>query len=136
MKKKILVIGILSILLLLLPSLASAQIGNDTDNASLQNGPILIICNEGGQLVVKNIGDEPAYNVELSVKLEAAIVFFGSHISGTITVLNPGESEPIRQGFIFGLGPATMTYTVSADNAETFEWRISGYLLGPFFIVF
>ena len=135
MKKKILVIGIFSILLLLLPSLASAQIGNDTDNASLPTGPILVIIDEDGQLVVKNIGDDPAYNVIWTITVDAPIVLLGSS-SGDIDVLLPEESEPISLGFIFGLGPATITYRASADNAEPFEITERGYLVLFFFIIF
>ena len=107
------------------PSLSAEQINSN-------NGAILVITQEDGGLVVKNIGDEPAHNVVWSVEVTASIVFFGLPKAGVVTVLDPGQSSPIKTGFVFGLGAATETRTASADNAETFIDKDEFILLGFF----
>jgi hypothetical protein len=124
MMKKIITIAIISVFLLLAPSLSAEQTNDD---------PIIDIVYEGGRWIIKNIGDGPANNIIWSIKIDAPIIFMGGEKSGIIDVLQPGESV-IVSAFVFGFGPVTITITISVDDLDPIEVTFKGFLFGPFLI--
>ncbi len=72
-----------------------------------------------------NTGGADAENVEWSIVFDGP-VFIGKEKSGTVTTIPVGGEATIKSGFIFGIGPATVT--VSAGGATK---TASGFVLGP-----
>ena len=109
------------------------KIGNIIDSYPLINpwvySPLEIENISGGlgvSAIIKNVGNESIYNLEWSINL-SGLVFIGKHVKGTIKRINPGESVIIRDKFIFGLGPATITVKV----AKSFK-TARCFIIGPF----
>jgi len=80
----------------------------------------------GVSAIIKNIGNESIYNLEWSINL-SGLVFIGRHVEGSIKRIDPNESVIIRNRFIFGLGPATITIKV----AKSFK-TARCFIIGPF----
>ncbi|MDD3493793.1 MAG: hypothetical protein PHZ19_09900 [Candidatus Thermoplasmatota archaeon] len=78
----------------------------------------------GLSATVSNTGTVAAENVEWSIQF-SGLVFLGN-TAGTIPLLEPGETETISTGLVFGIGPSTITITVGGAS-RTF----SGLVLGP-----
>jgi hypothetical protein len=66
-------------------------------------------------------GEQVAWSIELS-----GLVFLGGETTGTLAVLEPGDTETISSGLVFGLGPSTITVTVGGASQTA-----SGMVLGP-----
>ncbi len=79
----------------------------------------------GVKATIANIGTLPAENVNWKVEI-SGMVFIGKSTEGTIDVLNPGESKDVGPGFVFGIGPVTIT--VTADGVSK---TAEGFMLGP-----
>ena len=68
--------------------------------------------------IIKNIGNNTAFNVQWNKVIDGGIVLFGRESSGIIPKpLLPGEETQISSSFIFGFGKITITIAVWADNA-------------------
>ena len=90
--------------------------------------PILTIDISGGfgvKATISNVGTAAAEDISWSIEL-SGLVFVGSKKEGNISSLGPGESETISSGFIFGIGPTTITV-----NAGGTTKTASGFVLGP-----
>ena len=81
----------------------------------------------GVSAVIENVGTAAATDVSWSIDLSGVV--FPSHREGTISSLEAGESTKVSSGFIFGLGPITIT--VSAGGATK---TASGMAFGPIVI--
>ena len=125
MVKKLIILGILSMLLLTMMPTLSAEQAN--------NGAVLTIYYdlENNEWIVTNIGDEPAYNVECCIKIDCFLIF-GGYKKEEIAVLNPSESLIVEECFAIGLGLATETARACADNADPVSHTLE-YTLWIFF---
>jgi hypothetical protein len=79
---------------------------------------------------VHNIGTDEALNISWSFTLGDGIVFLGRQSTGTIAVIDPGNTLPIHTKFLFGFGRTTIS--VIAGDAEK---TVSAFLLGPFVVI-
>lgn len=74
--------------------------------------------------------DTAAYNASWS------ITAYGMHINqthtGSIPIIAPGTTAPIAMSWIWGLGPATIIITASAENADQRTLTRKAWILGPF----
>jgi hypothetical protein len=140
--KKIIIVGIFSILLLssavTLPAMAlKTQVK--------RNDVIQLNCNDGAKLEIeilknfcasiRNVGDEDAINVKWKICLQAPFLFIGGGCQdGTIEKIKAGAEETVcyRVGLLIGFGPLIMKVTASADNAEEVtKSKLIGFILGP-----
>jgi len=81
----------------------------------------------GVSAVIENVGTAAATDVSWSIDLSGIV--FPNHKEGTIASLEAGEAVTVSTGFIFGIGPITIT--VSADGASK---TASGMAIGPIVI--
>ena len=80
-------------------------------------------------VVIRNIGDVSAYDLEWTVTIKAGILgFINKTIEGTQAELPSGEELTIRLGFFFGLGPIEITAKARAANAAEVSTAASGFL--------
>jgi hypothetical protein len=102
------------------------------------NNPILqfYFDEQNKTLFLKNIGDETAYNISISIQLDGFIIlgFGNSGFLLGITALEPGEEKYIIKIFplVLGLGPIYIIYTATAPNADPTSITLKGTLLGFF----
>ncbi len=90
--------------------------------------PIITISISGGfgvSVEISNSGTVAAENLDWSIDL-SGLVFMGSHAEGTIASLEPGASETVGPGLVFGIGPTTITVNAGGTTATA-----SGFVLGP-----
>jgi len=85
--------------------------------------------------IIKNIGDEDAYNVHWEICLQALLLFIGGGCQrDVIEKIGAGDEKRVcynKTMLMFGFGPLFMTVTASADNAEKVTKRkCVGFLLG------
>jgi len=86
-------------------------------------------------VVVTNIGDAPAYNVEYEIIVQGGLLgFVNKTVSGTETELGVGDSLPISIGTIFGFGPISVTARAWADNAPEVSDSLDGFLMFLFIL--
>ncbi len=78
----------------------------------------------GVKTTVTNIGGADAQNIEWGIVFDGP-VFIGKEKSGTVTI-PAGGSATIQSGFIFGIGPTTVTVTVGSKTKTA-----SCFVLGP-----
>ena len=81
---------------------------------------------------VKNTGAGAASNVEWSISLDGKLVFVGKSSSGSFATIAPAGKEPIKAGFILGLGKTNITVSATCDEGVMVEANASGSVLGPF----
>jgi len=74
---------------------------------------------------VSNTGSVAGEQVSWSIDL-SGLVFLGAETTGTIAILEPGDTDTISSGLVFGLGPSTITVTVGGASQAA-----SGMVLGP-----
>jgi parallel beta-helix repeat protein len=68
--------------------------------------------------IIKNIGNNTAFNVQWKIIIDGGIVLLGRESSGTIPKpLHPGEETQVSSNFILGFGKIIITIAVWADNA-------------------
>ncbi len=79
---------------------------------------------------IKNTGAGDAVNVNWSISLQGGLVLLGRQTTGTILKILPGFTPLVKTGFVFGLGPSTITVT-----ADTASKTVSAFLLGPFVLL-
>jgi parallel beta-helix repeat protein len=68
--------------------------------------------------IIKNIGNNTAFNVQWKIVIDGGFVLFGRESLGTLKKpLLAGEETQMSSNFIFGFGKITITIAVWADNA-------------------
>ena len=90
--------------------------------------PIITLSISGGfgvKVTISNSGTEAAKNLPWSVDL-SGLVFVGKHTEGTIASLEPGASQKVGPGLVFGIGPTTITVSAGGVTATA-----KGFVLGP-----
>jgi len=97
---------------------------------------IEIIGGFGTHMVIRNIGDECAYNIDWNAEISGGILGrINKSDDGYIGML-PADSEIVVDlPFIIGLGLLDMTVTGSASNVETASWTKKGIILLFFVII-
>jgi hypothetical protein len=89
----------------------------------------------GATVIIKNKGNETAYNVEWYVSMEGG---FLNHIykigGGRFPNLEPGQQR-IRKLFIFGLGPVSIHGVLVAEGFQGQGYYIEGFVIGPLVII-
>jgi len=107
--------------------------GNNEVYFASMPAPIVTVASLSGgfgvSAVVTNAGTAAATNVPWSIDLVGGTILVGGHSEGTIPTLSPGANEPIKAGFILGIGKTTIT--VNAGGATK---TAEGTVLGPFVI--
>lgn len=84
---------------------------------------------------VKNIGENPATNVEYELTVTGGILGrVNVSVNDSVAELAIDAEEPISSGMFFGLGAIDITVTAVADNADEVEKTASAFLLGLFVI--
>jgi len=87
---------------------------------SITNAPNLTVEQfKGGigiRAVIKNNGDAPATNITWSIDLQGNMIFLGTHTSGEISSLPPGDITKIKTGFIFGFGKTKIVATATCEE--------------------
>jgi len=85
---------------------------------------------------VENTGDVAAFNVNLSLYVEYGLLNNKVNSSVEISVLEVGsDSDPHEIEGLRGFGPIEVTAKASANNAETVDTKLSGWIIGRFIIL-
>jgi hypothetical protein len=67
--------------------------------------------------IIKNIGNNTAFNVQWKIVIDGGFVLFGRESLGTLPKpLRAGEETQVSSNFILGFGKITITIAVWADN--------------------
>lgn len=141
MKTKI--IAYVVILLFLIPNSIPTMLGNSLNSCNNKiecNNPILqfYFGEQNKTLFLKNIGNETAYNISISIQLDGFIIlgFGNSGFLLGIDNLEPGEEKNIIKIFplVIGLGPIDIIYTAIALNADSTSITLKAFLIG--FLIF
>ncbi len=94
---------------------------------TVPTGPI------GVSTSVKNIGENPATNVEYELTVIGGILgLINKTITGTVTELAIGAEEGFTTGLILGLGSVDISISANAENADPVSASYSALVLGPF----
>ena len=122
-------------------TVTDAEFNSLTDTASVTIFPappaLKIGAISGGfgiRSYLKNTGAGAATNVTWSLTLDGTRVFIGRASNGTFTTIAPAGKEPIKAGFILGLGKTNIIVSVTCDEGVTAEATASGFILGPFIL--
>ena len=91
------------------------------------------ICKSG--IIIRNIGEEDAYDVDIDVVI-TGFIFVGKHVESSVDILPAGEEMIIgMSSFMLGFGPIEITATADAYNAETVSDTENGFLMLFFLIL-
>jgi len=133
-KKTLAVIVICLMMLMSLPVVMGA-----THNES---GPVLdvrIITGPifpGPSFRVDNIGDESAYNVELTDITVEGNVLYNNRIVKIADEMEPGDWDiSIANSFFIGFGVFSMVLTVTCDEGVFYSDKTNGLIFGPFIFI-
>jgi parallel beta-helix repeat protein len=86
--------------------------------------------------IIKNIGNNTAFNVQWKIVIGGGFVLFGRVSLGTLPKpLLAGEETQMSSNFIFGFGKITITIAVWADNAPYVYKSAAGTLIFFFVII-
>ncbi len=87
-------------------------------------------------IMIKNTGNETAWNIEWQYTVKGGILqMINATMNGTWPELAPGDSLPIKIGFLFGLGPISFTITARAVNAPEVSITKDALLLFIFILL-
>jgi len=80
--------------------------------------------------IIKNIGNNTAFNVQWNIEIDGGIVLFGRATSGTLPKpLLAGEETQVSSHLILGFGSIILTIAIWADNAPYYSKSTPGKLL-------
>jgi hypothetical protein len=79
----------------------------------------------GLKIIIRNDGNIDFQGLEVTITMDAPLMFFGGETSTTIDIAS-GSEEIITTGFVFGFGPFDVTVNV-LDISKT----RSGFIIGP-----
>lgn len=86
------------------------------------------------KVVIKNIGEEDAYNISWNINITGNI-FLGKETSGSFSEpLHPGEEQTLRSSLFIGLGLIRITASARALNAEEVTATLDGFIFLFLFI--
>jgi hypothetical protein len=115
---------------------ASNTATNTTTATITEPQPVLEIGNITGgfgvKASVKNTGDGPATNVDWTITLDGKLIFLGKSSTDTIATIAAGAEEPIKAGFILGIGKTNIVVSATCDEGVTAEKTATAFVLGPF----
>jgi len=140
--KKLLVVGVIVLLLGLIVSPISG-FGLDKQSFKLSSDSNILIelygmpglsCSLGGGLfkitgAIKNTGQNTVFNIYWRISTYGRNILLGGESSDTVPSLRPGEEINISSKLIFGLGLATIGFTISFDNFPKIEIFIDALIL-------
>ncbi len=89
--------------------------------------PTLQIEGSCGSVVIKNTGEEDLSDLKWSIYVDG-MVLTGGYTHGIIASLPAGGQAVIKNGFVFGFGPATIIVTVE-ETAITLRCFLIGFLM-------
>jgi len=84
---------------------------------------------------ITNIGDADASDVEWSISIDGGILIAGKEAEGTITTLEPGDTEVVINKPVLGLGRVEIIVTASADDVEEATKTVDGFVFFFFVII-
>jgi len=91
------------------------------------------ICKSG--IIIRNIGEEDAYDVNVDVDI-TGFIFVGKHVESNVEILQAGEEMIVEiSSFMLGFGPIEITATADAYNAEIVSDTKNGFLMLFFLIL-
>ena len=88
----------------------------------------------GKIIIVRNIGDEDAYDVRINVDI-SGFILIGKHVESAVDRLPVGEEIFVEMPFMLGFGPIEITATASAYNAASVSDTANGFILLFFLIL-
>ncbi len=83
----------------------------------------------GPSIIIKNIGNYTAWDVQLNFSISGRLVFIGIHFTGNISELQPGQEMTLRTGLLLGFGKVEISLQVSAANVKETSSEHSATLL-------
>lgn len=86
----------------------------------------------GVKASVNNTGAGDATNVKWTIALDGKLIFLGKSSTGTIASLAAAAHEPIKAGFIFGIGKTNIVVSATCDEGKTAQKSATALVLGPF----
>jgi len=86
----------------------------------------------GVKASVNNTGTGDATNVQWTIALDGKLIFLGKSSTDTIASLAAGGNEPIKTGFIFGIGKTNILVSATCDEGKTVQKSATAFVLGPF----
>ena len=86
----------------------------------------------GVKTSVNNTGSGAATNVQWTITLDGKLIFLGKSSTGTIATLAAAGHEPIKAGFIFGIGKTTIAVSATCDEGKIAQSSATALVLGPF----
>ncbi len=103
----------------------SIQTTSNAPSKAVFGAPNLTVENfKGGfgiSVVVKNVGNATATNINWSMDLTGNMIFFGAHSPGNIPSLAPGDTSKIQTGLILGFGKVYINATVTCAEGATYS---------------
>ncbi len=140
MKNKSIILGFILLFIAsqFIPVISGDTFNSHNKNNIENNGPILQFYFDwqNNTLFLKNIGDETAYNISISIQLNGFIIlgFGNSGFLLGIDALEPGKEKNIIKIFplVIGLGPINIIYTAIALNADSTSITLKAFLIGFF----
>ena len=105
---------------------------------SIMEGPILQIGGISGGLfkikaIIKNIGEEDAYDVNWSITIEGGFILLGKDSYGVIAEIPPGGDIEVSSRPIIAFGPVTIT--IFAEIPESTDTKEADATILLFFIL-
>ena len=88
-------------------------------------------------MIIKNVGNAPAFNVSWSITVNGGFIILGRSSSGVLLgLLEPGQEVTVGQNkFLLGFGVIEITYAAWADNAPMVSVSLTAKLLWIFLII-
>ena len=87
-----------------------------------------------GGIIVRNIGDEDAYDVRINVYI-SGFILIDKHVESAVDKLPVSKEIVVEMPFMLGFGPIEITATADAYNAEAVSSTVNGFILLFFLII-
>lgn len=90
----------------------------------------------GPSVIIRNIGDETAWDVEWSITIEGGLLgFINKTVEGTYDELSPGEEITVQIGLILGFGQIEISARAWAANAQEVSTMVNAFLILFFILI-
>ena len=83
----------------------------------------------GVSVVIENNGTKNLTDLKWSISIESNMTILGEYKEGYIDLLEPGDVNTIKSGFIIGFGPAKISINVAGVKKDA-----SCFVIGPFIL--